>query len=376
MARTYTRYIIRHLLGPALFITLSLTGILWLAQSLRFVDLIVNRGLSILTFLYLTVLLMPSLLSIVLPVALFCAVLYVYNKLLSDSELIVLESAGLSKRQLAWPALVLGGFFCIVGYVNSLYLLPSSYREFKDLQFFIRNNYASLLLQEGVFNTPVDGMTVFLRRREDNGVLRGIMVHDNRDQARPVTMMAETGRLVQTPSGPRFILEQGNRQEINTDQQQLSLLHFDRYTLDISLYTEDAGERWREPKERYLHELFYPDDTTKPHQLNKLRAEAHQRLTWPLFSLSLTVLGLAALLRGEFNRRGIWRRIVLAGALAIGLVTSVVATSNLVVRQPLLSPLLYSLIIGAGLIALWTLRERTHSLPPRGPATTEPNQAG
>lgn len=372
----YTRYIIRHLIGPLLFVTLSLTGILWLAQSLRFVDLIINRGLSVGTFIYLTALLLPSLLSIVLPIALFCAVMYVYNKLLSDSELVVLESSGLSKLQLARPALIMALFMTLLGYGISLYLQPVTYRAFKDLQFFIRNNYASLLLEEGVFNSPVDGMTVYIRKRADNGALRGIMVHDNRDAKNPSTMMAEEGLLVQTSAGPRFILEEGNRQEIDQTRGQLSLLNFSRYTLDISLYTKNDGVRWREPKERFINELFFATDTDAPDRIAKLKAEGHRRLTWPLYSIALTMVGLGALLSGQFNRRGMWRRITLATLGTVIMVTGGISLTSVVTKQPMMFPLMYGVIIIGTVVGVWILRRQNRrKIPEYSPHLPPAKQA-
>ena len=256
----YNQYLFGHMVGPALFIAMSLTAILWLAQSLRFVDMIVNRGLSLSTFLYLTVLLLPSVFGLVLPVGLMCACIYAYQRLLNDSELIVMSSIGLSPLQLAKPVMQLAVLFLMGGYLISLYILPLSYREFKDMQFFIRNHYAQLLLQEGVFNNPVDGLTVYLREREEDGTLHGILVHDSRVKTKPVTMMAESGQLVRTDQGPRFLLEKGNRQERDGETGSVSLLHFDSYTLDLSVFTKsDTGWRRREPKERFIDELLYPE---------------------------------------------------------------------------------------------------------------------
>src|SRR5436305_143800 len=101
----YSKYIARHLVHSTLLITFSLTSIVWLTQALRFIDFIVNQGVSIMVFLKLTILLVPALILMVLPPALFCAVLFVYTRLKADSELVVMQAAGLSRLRLAWPAL-------------------------------------------------------------------------------------------------------------------------------------------------------------------------------------------------------------------------------------------------------------------------------
>ena len=124
--KIYLRYLVWQLVLPALIATLAFSGAVWLSQSLRFVDLIVNKGLPLTTFLYLTALLFPSLLMVVVPFALFCGVLFAYQRLTVESELVVMQSVGLSNRQLAMPGLILGLLVTSIGYANSLYVMPTA----------------------------------------------------------------------------------------------------------------------------------------------------------------------------------------------------------------------------------------------------------
>ena len=182
-----TRYILNQLLIVVSSVTLGLTFAVWLTQSLRFLDYIVNRGLPTATFFAFVGLLLPSFLGIVLPVAAFCAVLFVYNRLTMDSEMVVLRAAGLSHLQLARPAIITALGVSLVVYSITLYLQPLSYRAFKDLQYQIRHDYSTVLLREGHFNTMSDGVTVYVRERSADDELRGILVHDERQPDRPVT---------------------------------------------------------------------------------------------------------------------------------------------------------------------------------------------
>jgi len=340
--RRYSKYIIVRLLGPLIFIGGSLLGLIWLSQSLRFIDLIINQGISLFTFLYLSAMLIPSLLNIVLPIALFASIIYTYNKMLTENELIVMQSAGLSRGSLAKPALILTFMVLILGYSITLYLLPKSYREFKDLQDFIRDNYVAVLMQEGTFNTPVKGLTVYVRDKDDRGMLKGILVHDNRSPEKPITMMAESGQLVETPSGPQFELQQGNRQEINYQTQQVSFLYFDSYGLDLSAFKSTSEQRWREPEERYLNELFYPGPDTQDRFKSKLVAEGHNRLTWPLYNLVLALFALSVFLSSELNRRGRWQRILLVSVVAVIFVAAGLSSNNIVAKHNFLAPIMYT----------------------------------
>lgn len=355
----YSVYIMKHVASAAVLVTVSLTSIIWLTQALRFIDFIVNRGISIGNFLALTLLLVPSLMLFVLPFALLCAVLFVYYRLLMDSELLVLSSAGLSRFQLARPAINTAFATTLAAYAISLWLLPVSYHEFKNMQAFLRDNYASLLLQEQVFNSPVDGLTVYIRERDADGTLRGIIVHDGRDESKPpITMMAEEGRLVQSVQGPSFILYRGNRQEVQDGK--LSFLNFDQYTLDIDFYASGGKERPKQPEEMYLPDLLFP--TAHGEEASRLIAEGHNRITWPLFPLAFTLLAVAVLLTGEFNRRGQWQRVtftVLVSGIAL---SASVGLLNLSVKHPWMISLMYANvlgIIGASIFVITNEKSRT-----------------
>src|SRR5215204_3137740 len=100
------RYILRQSFSIMVFVTAALSAAIWLAQSLRLVDLIINRGLSVELFLYLTLLILPRFLDIVLPIGAFIAVLFVFNRLASESELVVMRAAGLGPMALARTVVV------------------------------------------------------------------------------------------------------------------------------------------------------------------------------------------------------------------------------------------------------------------------------
>ncbi len=345
------RYIFAQLLGPFLVVSLSLTGVIWLSQSLRFVDLIINKGLSIGLFLTLTLLLTPSVLGIILPIALFASVLYIYHRLLVDSEIVVLRAIGLSNWRLAAPAVGLGLLVMLAVLVINLYLMPAGFRVFKDKQFEIRESYASVLLQEGVFNTPVEGLTIYVRGRESDGELSGILVHDERDPVEPSTVMAERGMLVATPSGPRFVLLNGSRQQIDAEDGRLSMLYFESYAFDFGESPDFAPGRFREAKERYLSELISPGETAEPRHVREFWAEAHRRLGSALYAVVLALIGCAALLPGEVGRRGRGLRILGGIGVALGFQGGAFGLGSAIVGSPGLAASYYALLVVTGAAA-------------------------
>src|SRR5258706_2640433 len=178
-------YVLKHLIGPTALFAVLLTAVVWLTQSLRLLDLVINRGQSAPTFLYLSMLVLPSLLVIILPIAFFSGALYGLSRLNADSELVVMGAAGYSRSQLATPVFLAAGIVMAATYLCGLYLMPAGQRAMKDKVLDIRADVGAALLSEGEFNTPAKGLTVFIRDLSADGQIRGVLVDPNRNGTRP-----------------------------------------------------------------------------------------------------------------------------------------------------------------------------------------------
>lgn len=354
MMKSLPRYIFSQTAVPCLMAGIVLTGIIWLTQTLKMLDLLITQGQTLGTFFQLSLLALPTAVNIVLPIALFSALLYGLNKLISDSELIVMFSAGVSRWTVAIPIVALTAIIMIVVTFLNVYAMPATMRELRAKLFEIRGDVATSLIREGAFNNPVVGLTIYVRSRTPEGGIRGIMVHDERDKMQPVTYVAETGELVRLPDGPRLIMYNGNIQRINRTHgkdatEPLTLLYFDKYTYDISQYTSSATAEPNESRERFLHELFdpAPDDYYGQVMKARLRAEGHDRLVAPLYPLMFAFIALAVLLPAPFNRRGYSARIAVGVLVAIVLRVIGFGLVNTAATQPFVIPLLYLLPLGA-----------------------------
>jgi lipopolysaccharide export system permease protein len=349
------RYILRQCFGIMIFVTAALSAAIWLAQSLRLIDLIVNRGLSVDLFLYLAALILPRFLDIVLPVGVFIAVLFTYNRLTAESELVVMRSAGLSHFALAKPVLILAGIAFLILASLSVYFLPASNRAFKDLQFEIRNRFVSTLIQEGTFTTIADKVTVYVRSRGEGGEVYGLLINDSRNPQRQVTIVAERGAFVDSPAGSRILMVNGNRQQFDTESHKLSLLTFESYTLDLDTVRDAPVIRFREAQERFLGELFFPPADTDEILRHGFLVEAHQRILIPLSAFSFSLIPLACLLPGELNRRGQLKRVLLAIGIAFLFELLDLGVNNIAGRYVRAIPLMYvadllPLVLGFGIL--------------------------
>lgn len=367
MNRTF-RYMLRLQVWPLLLALFVIAGIVWMSQSLRFVELVLNRGLPTSTLFELAGLVVPMFTSVFLPIVLFGTIAFAYTRMIMDSEMVIWRSAGLGPLQLASPALALSAAVMIGCYALNIYYMPAAYRHFKDLQYSIRNSYTQVLLREGSFNDIGNGVTVYIRERSPSGELLGIFIHDRRDGNEPVTMMAERGALVPTPEGPRVVMANGNRQLVKMERKDLSILYFDRYTLDLASRNETEAARWREPRERFLNELFIanptgPGSADDRRFLLKLRAEGHQRLVSPWLAPAFALIALAALLTGEFSRRGQGPRIAAASLAMLAVQSASVSLHSLAGTNAAVVPLMYLLPFSVIALCLWILQRERRTAP-------------
>ena len=355
-------YIMRQLAIALLAVTIGLAALVWLTQSLRFIELVLDRGLSIWVFLELTGLLLPSFFGVILPITTFVVTLFTYVRLAADRALVVMRAAGLSNIQLSVPALLVASGAMVACFVLNLWLTPMSHQAFREWQFEIRNQMAGLLLQEGVFSSVGEELTVYARDRDADGTLHGILVHDARERGAPVTVIAESGRITATPQGPRVTLMNGQRQQVErivqpdgTTVSRLSVLTFQENSVDLSRASRAEGSRFRNAQERSLRELFDPEPGVSLRDRRRFLAEAHTRLSGPLTAIGFALLALAVALTAGFRRHGGGIPLFVGALLMVTLLALGLGIASMAARQPALLGLIWLHALLPGTAAAWVL---------------------
>tara|TARA_A100001015_G_C14925870_1_gene686327 strand:+ start:708 stop:1136 length:429 start_codon:yes stop_codon:yes gene_type:complete len=131
---TLLRYIFFNIFKPFFIITFVLTGLVWLSRSLKYIDLIINKGLSLTSYFWFVSLIAPKILSLLLPLICFASIVYTYFKLSSDSEIIIMEASGVSKIRLMLPSLIFGLIAAILTIIIETKVSPDNYKKFKSFQ--------------------------------------------------------------------------------------------------------------------------------------------------------------------------------------------------------------------------------------------------
>jgi lipopolysaccharide export system permease protein len=292
------RYIFRTTLGAFLVVLVSVTALMWITQALRDIDLMTNQGQGILTFVGLTALIIPLLVMIIAPIAFMVAMAFVLNKLATDSELIVMNSAGMSPWRLFRPFLAVAMVVSLLVIGIGAYLSPRCLRELGAWVNEIRADLVTRIVQPGRFVPLSAGtITLHIRERLPNGQLLGILIDDQRDSKERVTFLAEEGDIITKESGTYLLLADGSVQRQQAGDRDPNIVQFDRYAFDLSQLAGTKNTQKFGSRERYLWELYgqSADDPSLGDRPEQLRAELSDRIAAPFFPLAIAVVTFAYL---------------------------------------------------------------------------------
>jgi lipopolysaccharide export system permease protein len=309
------RYIFRATFSAFLIVLVTLTAVIWVTQALRDIDIMTSQGQTILVFIGITGLIIPLLVLVIAPIALLIAVAHVLHKMSTDSEIIVLNASGMSPWVLFRGFMLTGIVVALFVTVISAYFAPKGLRMLRDWLTEVRTDVVTTVLQPGRFTSLEGGVTLYVRARGRNGQLLGIFLDDRRNPKERLTVLAESGEVLDNAKGTFLVLQKGLLQRHDAGQRDPAMVSFDRYAFDLSQFAGGAQAVSYSIRERYLWQLLFPSPTDKLYieQPGQFRAELHDRLMAPLYPLAFVVIAFAYLGAPRTNRQS--RGVSMAGAI-------------------------------------------------------------
>ena len=347
------RYFFRQIALPVAAACAALVGIGILSQSLDQLEIIVERGQSVWVMIKLTLLAVPQLLAVILPIGLFVGALISLTRLQREQELTAAFASGVTRWAVIQPAVLLAGIVVLLSLVTTLVLQPAAQRQARAEAFAIRTDLAALLVEEGRFVQGPGGLTVYVQQVEQNGLMKNLFVYlDNGKAVR--TWDANEARFGRSADGaPTLLLKYGTMQEYSS-KGVLNQLSFDSLPFDLSPFTETDEKVRFKPSDLWIGQLFNPSPAvlSRVGTRGELLAEAHSRLSSPLYALTAMAMALAAIMGGAFSRTGYGARIGKAAAafLVVRVLGYIVVAAS--AWNGWLNLLQYLLPLGAAAIAL------------------------
>jgi lipopolysaccharide export system permease protein len=347
------RYILKIAFSAFGACLIALTAVIWITQALRELDLLTGKGQTLFIFLTVTGLSLPALINVISPVALFLATIYTLNRLNGDSELIVMSAAGMRPTRLLRPFMALAAFVCIIVGLITVYLMPASFQELRNLFTKIRADFVATMAKEGQFITLDNGITFHYRERSGDALL-GIFMEDQREKNKVIVYLAERGQTVETNGQAFLVLEKGSVQRKEPNSRDSSIVAFERYAVDLSAFNKEDGDVIYQPRERSTTQLLFPNknEFLYKQQEGRFRAELHDRLSSWLYPLTMMIIAFAALGNAQTTRQG--RGLAIASAVVAVVLLRILgfAASSAVVRTPAAVVGVYALPLGTLAICL------------------------
>jgi len=362
------KYIFRTTLASFAVVLISLTGVIWITQALRGIDLMTSQGQTILTFLGITSLVIPALVLIISPIALMISISHTLNKLATDSEIIVMNAAGFSPIRLFRPFIFATCVVALLVAFIAAYLAPDGLRRIKQWDAEITADVLTNVLQPGRFAQLDQNLTIRIRERQPGGLLKGIFIDDRRDPKERVSIVADHGTVVKNEGGSFLILEDGNLERFEVGKRDPALVAFGRFGFDMSKFSNQGHDVALGIRERYLWELLAPEDSDPIYQQlsGQFRAELHDRFMSPIYPFAFAALTFAFLGAPRTTRQS--RNFSMGGAIlaVFGLRMAGFACSVLTVKSPLAALVQYLMLATAIGVSFWIIIDGVVVEPPAG----------
>jgi lipopolysaccharide export system permease protein len=316
----FDRYALSQYLLLFGFFALVLVAVYWVNRAVVLFDKLIGDGQSALVFLEFTALMLPNLIRVVIPVAVFISAVWVTNRLNSESELTVLRATGTSPWQMAKPVLAFGLVAALMMSALTHYLVPASIDRLKLRESEISRNVTAKLLTEGSFLHPTTGVSFFIRQIDEDGTLNDVFLSDMRDPELNTIYTASEAFLIREEGTTYLVMVDGLAQRMDVGGRQLSATTFSDFSYDISALADQGGKAPPNVETASTQDLLRLGAGIDPE--GRIRAgdaaeELHLRFARALICLAVALIGFSALQLGSFSRLGVWRPILFAFVLLI-----------------------------------------------------------
>ena len=350
-------YVFRTTMVAFLITLITLTVVIWFTQAMRDFDLITSQRQTLFVFVGITGLIIPLLIMMLAPIALVLSAAHVLNKLGSDSEIIVMNAAGISPWRLLTPFLASAVVVSILVAGIAAYVSPVSLRGLRDWASQVRADILTNIVQPGRFTTVSGDLTFHIADRRPDGLLLGIFVDDARDPKEHSTYLAQQGEIVKNEQGSFLVMENGSIQRTEAGERDPRIVTFDRYAFDLSKFSTGPQNSVYTVREKFIWELLWPrpDDALYVAQPDQYRSELSDRLAAPLYPLTFIILACAFLGPPQTTRQS--RSLAMLGMIGTVAALRLVGFLSVVVgvRAPALLSVQFIALFGTMAAGVWQI---------------------
>jgi lipopolysaccharide export system permease protein len=314
------RYILRRMASLTFWSLTAATLLVMTTQVLIRVDVLTTTGQAFGAFMLLAATIIPSVISVVAPFALLIGVSQVLSGMNSDSELVVIEAAGAKPATVLRPVLALSVALSIMVLLVANFVEPWSNRKLYDVLARAQSDLFSVAVRSGTFMKLEDGLYVQVNEKLPGGALSGIFLSDTRTEGTEAIYYAKSG--VVRPQGETniLLLLDGELQQKDMTNNQISIVTFSSYALDMAAFVPAGKSAARRPKEQSTPYLLNPapDDFYFQKAQFVITEELVQRFSTWLYPLAFGLIAFTFLGKARSNRHEQFQNGALVAGITLG----------------------------------------------------------
>lgn len=306
----FDRYLLSQFLSLFGFFSLVLVAVYWVNRAVRLFDRLIADGHSAGVFLEFSVLALPNVVRLVLPIAAFAAAVWVINRMRNESELVIAQATGLSPLRGARAVIIFGAICAAITLTLTHVLAPVAEGRLEARDDQIAQNVTASLLNPGQFIHPGDGVTLFIDEITSDGALRQVFLSDRRNPKQQTTYNADRAILASREGATFLVLFDGLSQRLDRETTRLATTFFEEYTVRVDSGGDGAGRVRLSslPTFEILRDVESAAAATRVAP-RKIAMEVAERTAQGLQSFVAPILGFAAMMLGGFSRFSAWRQI-------------------------------------------------------------------
>ena len=349
------RYIIKQLAVVSIVLIIVLTILLWLTQSMKLLEFLVDGSADLKAFLQLLSLTIPNILVVVVPIAFGVSVAFVFHKLISERELIVMRASGFDNIQFLKSVAVFASCLTCVLFVLTLNFVPFSQGKLAEMKKSFLTTASVSMIKTGQFN-HIKNVTIYVDSKSSSSVFNDIIIYDARDQNKIMTVIAEQAEISTKEDGRIAITAfNGYRQEEDIKLNKISQVFFGSYHFEYLPKKVESTVDFpiRALSIQALNKRIAAEPLKR--KVGQLYAEKHNRFATPLYAL---IFGLGVgylMIYSSFRRAGQIRQILKAALFVVILQSWLIVQASIIKYNTDLYWLIYAVPISVLILLLFLI---------------------
>ena len=308
--RILRNYILKEFFHSFTLSIVVFTFVLLVGNILRLADLVVNKGVDVLSVLQLFLYLVPWLLSFTLPIAALTAVILCFGRLSSDGELTAMKASGVSLYRISAPMLMLGVVFSFVAFFLNDQVSPNASFASRRVIKEIGIKKPTAYLEEGTFIRGFENYVIFIYEIKGNK-LKNIRIYQPQEGRPTRTIVAEWGEI--NINSKTNIVElkmfNGTSEEPSpTELDSFYKLNFKTYYMTLDLTTILKKEKiQKKTREMTLNELNREIEKSLIQKIDPtpLFVEIYKKINMSIASFVLILIGIPLGIRAHRSEKSI-----------------------------------------------------------------------